>query len=111
MARRTKWIEFMGWALDAQQRERQRDLDDRDFRLGPAAELKALARKAEYQVGRFAGLCGVCERTLERAMAADYRETPSSWLRMLQIRDSIPHICKGIKICQVATEVYFQNAT
>jgi len=44
-------------------------------------------------------------------MATDYRETPSSWLRALQIRDSIPHICKGIKICQVATEVYFQNAT
>src|SRR6266700_3301340 len=111
MANRLKWIEFMGVERRFQQREHERDGDDRDFRLGPNAGLKALARAAEYRVAIFAGLCGVCERTLERAMIADYQEAPSAWLRTLQIRHSLPLICKGIKISAVAFEVHFQNAT
>lgn len=111
MANRLKWIEFMGVERRFQQRERERDGNDRDFRLGPNAGLKELARDAGYRAAIFAGLCGVCERTLERAMVAGYQEAPSAWLRTLQVRHSLPLICKGIKISAVSVEVHFQNAT
>jgi AraC-like DNA-binding protein len=62
-----------------------------------------------YRTAIFAGLCGVSERTLERLMKSNYPSSPSSWLRTLQILDSIPLICRGKRIKAVAAEVYFQN--
>jgi AraC-like DNA-binding protein len=73
--------------------------------------LKELGRTAKYEVALLAGLCGVCERTLQRYMAVDYGETPSSWLQWLQISDSILLLCKGMKIKEVAADLHFENAT
>ncbi len=114
MAKRKSWVGSGLSSLlttQAKRRRPERDGGGRRLRLGPTVDLEALGRKAKYVVAVFAGLCGISERTLVRDMDADYQQTPSAWLAKLQIRDSIPRICEGTRIKDVATELHFKNAT
>src|SRR4051812_24690508 len=109
MAKRADWGDFRQWLTLC--RRKKLENGDHPLRLGTIDVLKKLARTAKYEVAVLAGLCGICERTLERYMAVDYQETPSSWLRCLQISDSIPLLCNGMKIKEVAVALHFENAT
>jgi len=111
----TRKLVGFGWSgsLAAQPKQRQSERlgSARRLRLGPTAQLRKLGRTANYEVATLASLCGVSERTLVRAMDADYQQTPSAWLGALQIGDSIPRICEGIRVKTIAAELHFENAT
>jgi len=107
---RTKWLEFTELWLQVQQRACEHDNRGQLSRLGLTIELKELSRTAHYRVASLARLCGVCERTLEREMKAAYHTTACSWLRTLQVFDSIALICEARPIKQVAGQMYFDDA-
>jgi AraC-like DNA-binding protein len=53
-------------------------------RLLEITNWEALAKEADYQPAKLAGICPVSLRHLERFFKAQFRTTPSRWLREFQ---------------------------
>src|SRR6266567_2830340 len=74
-------------------------------------ELESLAKKAEFQPAKMAGLSRISSRQMERIFQRDFQTTPSLWLRQLQCRLAKDLLSKGFSNKAITADLSFASET
>jgi transcriptional regulator GlxA family with amidase domain len=80
-------------------------------RLLAITDWEAVARRAEFEPARMAGICLASMRQLERFFADHHAQTPERWVMQFRLRLAKELLAKGFTTKAVAAELKFADAS